>query len=30
MALGGFGKHGNKALCQTCAADLADDEQEAP
>lgn len=29
MALGGFGKHGNKALCQTCAADLADDENEA-
>lgn len=28
MALGGFGKHGNKALCQTCATDLAEGEAE--
>lgn len=30
IALASFGKHGNKVLCQTCANDLADDEQETP
>lgn len=28
MALGGFGKHGNKALCQTCASDISQQEED--
>lgn len=27
MALGSFGKHGNKVLCQVCGRDLLDGEQ---
>jgi len=28
MALGSFGRHGNKALCQTCGRDLLDSEKK--